>query len=134
MEQWIFVCNKHSRQFGAKKQHPKTEQKEEKKPHFALLKKTSKAFNNEDILALASLYQKLDKTFNLLYLQVKPEETYLSKNRHYKHIGQAIVKAIINMFPSQKIETYPINKEAEIFYEKLNFKKNTDNIYMSFEN
>ena len=72
-------------------------------------------------------------TYNLLYLQVKPEETYSSKNRQYKHIGKVLVESMIKNLQIKKMEAYPINKNTENFYKKLNFKNESDSIYMQYE-
>ncbi|MBQ7764686.1 GNAT family N-acetyltransferase [bacterium] len=103
--------------------------------YFALTKHSSpfNKLNADSILGVATLREEADKTFTLEHLQVAPMQEYTSPNRKFKHIGQAILKTILDKFINTSIKLYAVDSDAEAFYKKLGFKNNKKSIYMIFK-
>lgn len=102
---------------------------------FAITKNNSIApyITAHDILGVATLTKEKDNTQTLKYVQVDPEQVYGSSRRVYKHIGKALVEAIQNLSNISEIKLYAVDFGAELFYEKLNFKKLKNSIYMHYK-
>lgn len=98
--------------------------------YFALTNRDDNRLTGDSILGVASVRHDAGDTFTLQHLQVKPEQTYGSSFREYKHIGKAILVSIIDLFPKKNIKLYPFTNDAEKFYEKFNFKKLPNSFYM----
>lgn len=90
----------------------------------------SKTLNANNVLGIASLLKENDKTYKLQHLQVNPKHIYSNTKRELKHVGSAIIESILKLIPNKDITLYPYSKEAEKFYEKLNFEKLRNSFYM----
>ena len=108
-------------------------QKEKPKYRYFALTKSDEPFENvnaDNILGVASVTKEKDDSFTLSQLQVDPEHQYGSQRREFKHIGQALVESIIKILPKKEVSLYAATRDAEIFYEKLNFVQKPNSIFM----
>lgn len=98
---------------------------------FFLLTKNMKTNSSAaDALGVATIYQMNKDTFFIPHLQVQPNNKYKSINRKYKHIGECLVKSILEKYEKFNFKVYPLNANIEKFFEKLNFQKEYNSFSM----
>lgn len=94
--------------------------------YFALLKQDKPPSNELDadsIIGITSFMEETDKTYTIRQLQTHPKHMRGKPNRDFKHIGEAMLKSLISIIKNTNIKVVPLDKNAEVFYEKYNFQK-----------
>ena len=94
--------------------------------YFALLKDNKPPYNKinaDSILGITSFVEETDNSYTIQQLQTHPDYIWSKQNRDFKHIGEAMLKSLIGLIQNKNIKVFPLDREAEAFYERFNFKK-----------
>ena len=103
--------------------------------YFALCNRSNTNINPDNILGITSFSEDNDNngSYKLKILQVNPLYKFGTALRNYRHVGKAIVNTLQNLPNLKEIKLYAVDRDAEIFYEKLNFKTLANSIFMHFK-
>lgn len=84
------------------------------------------------ILGLVHTKRNPNNKLKIEYLQTNPDTSYTSFIRSFKHVGEALVKFVIEFFPDKEI-FLNAERSAIPFYEKIGWKKTGDLTKMIFK-
>lgn len=101
--------------------------------YFALLNQyqlSEKELDSDSILGVASFIEEVDNTYTLQQIQTHPNHSHSATNREYRHIGEAMLKSILNLILNKDIKLFPVDENAKAFYKKFNFKQIPRSDYM----
>ena len=93
--------------------------------YFALLKQDKPpcdVLDADSIIGITSLIENTDNTYMIEQLQTHPKYMRGKPNRDFKHIGEAMLKSLISIIKNNNIKVFPLDKNAEVFYEKYTLK------------
>ena len=99
--------------------------------YFGLIENTNDKVNSDSVLGVINILEQTeDNSCILAYLQVNPENVYGAENRKLKHIGELLVKNILDIISAKTYKAIAVNKNSKLFFEKLNFIKSVESAYM----
>lgn len=87
--------------------------------------------NPDDILGIAEVKPLTSKMQELVLLQTRPRDKFISQNRKYTEVGRNLVESIISLFPKKDLLVEPL-AEARDFYFKLGFKSQILSRFLRF--
>ena len=105
-----------------------------KKEIYAITSQSDKfeKIDSNKVLGMMQIDQIDSENCELDFIQVEPDNMYGSAQKRYKHIGAALISALIAINPNKNITVNSIGM-ARGFYEKLGFTKTEKNLRYIFK-